>query len=218
MNKSTYSCLLCTPSVDNKTKLLSVTLFKAPPQGKLETVENVAQGGAMEMWTTVLSHMSSPIPITEPDGKAFKSSTSGYVVICYPPVLTTMCNSLVTACFRPYVKCYCNNVNNGMLFPMQLGVIFIQKPLVFVPLEKIDRIELGRGGAVSGRTFDLNLYCKDETVHRFSMIEKDELTPLATYVSETKANEAANTGSSNSDDGMNFSLCNYFSLRHVIVK
>ena len=99
------------------------------------------------------------------------------------------------------MKCYCNNVNNGMLFPTQLGVIFIQKPLVYVPLDQIDRIELGRGGAVSGRTFDLNLYCKDKSVHHFSMIEKDELTPLATYVSETKANEQASGGSADEEGG-----------------
>ena len=77
VNKSRYACLLCTPSVENKSKLLSVSLFKAPPNGAIEAVDDVAQGGAMEMWTTVLSHMSAPIPLTRPDGQAFKSSTSG---------------------------------------------------------------------------------------------------------------------------------------------
>lgn len=80
------------------------------------------------------------------------------------------------------VGAYFRSVNDGELFPLREGLLFLDKPVLFVPVQSINAIQLGRGGACSARSFDIEVSCRDGTTHTFSMIDTAELEPLAMYV------------------------------------
>lgn len=81
----------------------------------------------------------------------------------------------------PVVKCYVG-VNDGILYPLPDGVFFLGRPYTFVSLDEMAGLECAKGG--SGRTLDLivTLHEEGEPPHEFSMIEKEEASPLNVYI------------------------------------
>jgi len=77
--------------------------------------------------------------------------------------------------------------SEGFLYPLERGIIFTHKPVVYISLEDIRHVEFSRISESSAqqRTFDLTIVKKNEQVS-FSGFEKNELEPLTNYFANKK--------------------------------
>ena len=77
--------------------------------------------------------------------------------------------------------------SEGFLYPLERGIIFTHKPVVYISLEDIRHVEFSRISESSAqqRTFDLTIVKKNEQVS-FSGFEKNELEPLTNYFGNKK--------------------------------
>mmetsp|Transcript_6059 Transcript_6059/g.11280 ORF Transcript_6059/g.11280 Transcript_6059/m.11280 type:complete len:482 (-) Transcript_6059:151-1596(-) len=122
-------------------------------------------GTPLSVWRSGFEAMSQPIHIASQSENTFKSSRGKFAIPCYI------------------------GVNDGHLLPLSSGVAFVQKPTLFVPLEDIERIELGRQASGGARNFDLTISLSDGAEHQVSNLEKDEMTPISEFVSKFRINE-----------------------------
>ncbi|XP_037092415.1 LOW QUALITY PROTEIN: FACT complex subunit Ssrp1-like [Pollicipes pollicipes] len=73
----------------------------------------------------------------------------------------------------------------GYLYPLERGFMYIHKPPIFVRFEEILSVNFARSGGGT-RTFDFEIQVKNDLVHTFSSIEKEEYGNLFSFVQEKK--------------------------------
>ncbi|KAK9808622.1 hypothetical protein WJX72_000695 [[Myrmecia] bisecta] len=76
-------------------------------------------------------------------------------------------------------------VNQGVLFPMQTAICFLERPPLFLPMADIQSVEFGRAGGGSS-TFDFFVHGRDGKVQEFSNIPRAEVQRLMQYVADCK--------------------------------
>lgn len=74
---------------------------------------------------------------------------------------------------------------NGLLYPLERGLIYIHKPPVHIRFEEIASVNFARSGG-STRSFDFEVETKAGVVHTFSSIEKEEYGRLFDFVNSKK--------------------------------
>lgn len=82
------------------------------------------------------------------------------------------------------VSCSYKN-NNGLLYPLERGFMYVHKPAIHIRFEEIQSINFARSDG-STRSFDLEIETKANTTHIFNSIEKEEYPRLYDYVSKKK--------------------------------
>jgi structure-specific recognition protein 1 len=75
--------------------------------------------------------------------------------------------------------------NNGLLYPLERGFLYVHKPAIHVRFEEINSINFARSD-VSTRSFDLEIETKANTTLIFNSIEKEEYPRLYDFVSKKK--------------------------------
>lgn len=85
-------------------------------------------------------------------------------------------NSAITCSFKN---------NNGLLYPLERGFLYVHKPAIHVRFEEINSINFARSD-VSTRSFDLEIETKANTTLIFNSIEKEEYPRLYDFVSKKK--------------------------------
>ena len=98
-------------------------------------------------------------------------------------VVTPQFDTFKSTAAATSISCY-HGTNDGQLYPLSTGLLFIQRPVVWVALETVDGIEVRRSGG--GKVFDLKVGVKrggekDEVVV-FGMISVMEQQALEWYV------------------------------------
>merc|ERR1740117_2749818 len=108
--------------------------------------------------TCILSPKEGPSELATPDKMVFCGSSSNVAIRCY---------------FK---------VNDGLLYPLKAGLLFIQRPILFVPAADIDQLSFGRGGSCSTKTVDLTVETEGGTAPiEFRMIEREEQEALRQF-------------------------------------
>lgn len=82
------------------------------------------------------------------------------------------------------ISCSYKN-NNGLLYPLEKGFMYVHKPAIHVRFEEISSVNFARSDG-STRSFDLEIETKAGTTHIFNSIEKEEYPRLYDYVSKKK--------------------------------
>lgn len=82
------------------------------------------------------------------------------------------------------ISCSYKN-NNGLLYPLERGFMYVHKPAIHIRFEEINSINFARSDG-STRSFDLEIETKATTTHIFNSIEKEEYPRLYDYVSKKK--------------------------------
>lgn len=82
----------------------------------------------------------------------------------------------------------------GYLYPLERGFIYVHKPPIHIRFEEIASVNFARSGG-STRSFDFEIETKQNTVHTFSSIEKEEYTKLYDFINAKKIH-VKNTGKS----------------------
>lgn len=82
------------------------------------------------------------------------------------------------------ISCSYKN-NNGLLYPLERGFMYVHKPAMHIRFEEISSINFARSDG-STRSFDLEIDVKAGTTHIFNTIEKEEYPRLYDYVSKKK--------------------------------
>lgn len=82
------------------------------------------------------------------------------------------------------ISCSYKN-NNGLLYPLERGFMYVHKPAIHIRFEEINSINFARSDG-STRSFDLEIETKASTTHIFNSIEKEEYPRLYDYVSKKK--------------------------------
>jgi structure-specific recognition protein 1 len=92
------------------------------------------------------------------------------------------------------VKCSLK-ANDGFIYLLERGIIFIQKPVVYLAYEDIRQVEFSRisESTVQQRTFDLTIKKKNEDIQLIGL-EKNELDPLTKYFASKKIIIKSNDG------------------------
>jgi structure-specific recognition protein 1 len=92
------------------------------------------------------------------------------------------------------VKCSLK-ASEGALYPLERGLIFVHKPVVYIGLEDIRQVEFSRISESSAqqRTFDLTIKRKNEDI-QFVGLEKNEVESLSKYFSNKKIKIKSNDG------------------------
>ena len=87
-------------------------------------------------------------------------------------------------------RCH-HGTDEGVLHPVRAGLVFVPKPLLFIPTTDITGMDISRGGQ-TGRTFDLIVQLRagapaggKKRVVEFSMISSEHLPALREYVSRS---------------------------------
>lgn len=116
-------------------------------------------------------------PIVEHVDKALSKFVLGKKVIRTFPEISNP--SFASTKAQPYIKCYMKTAN-GNLYLLPEGLFFMS-PVEFIPRQKIQAIECGRGGSAASRTFDLNIDVGEKQQKQFTMIEREELPAISEY-------------------------------------
>lgn len=82
------------------------------------------------------------------------------------------------------ISCSYKN-NNGLLYPLERGFMYVHKPAIHIRFEEINSINFARSDG-STRSFDLEIETKANTTHIFNSIEKEEYPRLYDYVTKKK--------------------------------
>jgi len=100
------------------------------------------------------------------------------------------------------MPCY-YKVRDGALYPLSAGLLFLQTPVLFLPVHKIEEIYCGRGGVATTKNFDLVVSVGGQS-YEFSMIEREHQGAVAAYVDFVKRAQKSrkkNGGRSAANDG-----------------
>ncbi|XP_046399904.1 FACT complex subunit Ssrp1 [Ischnura elegans] len=73
----------------------------------------------------------------------------------------------------------------GLLYPLERGFIYVNKPPVHIRFEEITCVNFARSGG-STRSFDFEVETKSGIVHTFSSIEKEEYGKLFDFITSKK--------------------------------
>ena len=103
--------------------------------------------------------LSNPILQSDPDlANAEQEGTLPEIINRFVNALyeNKFCSSTTPGVFRTADKhhsmsCY-YKVRDGSLYPTSSGILFLQTPIVFVPIAEIDEMYFGRGGVTPGST------------------------------------------------------------------
>eukprot|EP01083_Nonionella_stella_P160582 525138_1 len=179
----TISSLLDAPKVGDKDQFLFLHASEKYSHGKqkLDTV-------------LILFKQDDEIEITLPAGyehvaeKDMQGKTWTVLKRMFTSVLKTDCTVLSTdkAIFKSAknefaFKCYEKSINDGFMYPLKKGILFITKPVLFFPRNKIQMMQFGRHDVTGSRSVDLEIEM-DNKVYSFGMIERAEQGPLTHYV------------------------------------
>ncbi|XP_054717717.1 FACT complex subunit Ssrp1-like [Uloborus diversus] len=74
---------------------------------------------------------------------------------------------------------------NGLLYPLERGIIYVHKPPVHIRFDEIAWVNFARSGG-STRSFDFEIETKSGIVHTFSSIEKEEYGRLFDFANSKK--------------------------------
>ena len=75
--------------------------------------------------------------------------------------------------------------NNGLLYPLERGFMYVHKPAIHVRFEEIISINFARSDG-STRSFDFEIETKSNSTHVFNSIEKDEYGRMWEFVTNKK--------------------------------
>ena len=163
VGKQSLSALLLTPKPSPKSKQLScVVAGVAGGAGDVLSDEPVA------VWERVLAMLPKPVRLGKPAPEVFKSSKGKHGLPCY------------------------HGVEDGFLFPLKEGMVFIHRPTLFLPTAQIARIDLSRGASGFGhgaRNFDFVIETVDGDQHVIKMVEKEEYGCIMGYVERARIND-----------------------------
>ena len=140
---------------------LSVDVSRASSNGSIGvgTLSNTLPLLCESLITKLVLPSSASSSILRPSRETFVSSTTN----------------------QSAIGCYFK-VDDGLLYPMKSGLLFLQKPIMFIARDRIDEIMFGRGGSSSTRTVDLSVTMSDGSdAVEFSMISREEQQPLRDY-------------------------------------
>lgn len=86
----------------------------------------------------------------------------------------------------PCIKCV-NKASEGALYPLDRCLLFLHKPVIYIPHEDIKQISLLRTdqSTINQRSFDLDIETKNEKVS-FTGFEKSELDAMINYFNAKK--------------------------------
>ncbi|KAG8240393.1 hypothetical protein J437_LFUL002536 [Ladona fulva] len=73
----------------------------------------------------------------------------------------------------------------GLMYPLERGFIYVNKPPVHVRFEEISCVNFARSGG-STRSFDFEVETKSGIIHTFSSIEKEEYGKLFDFITSKK--------------------------------
>ncbi|XP_065186609.1 FACT complex subunit SSRP1-like [Sycon ciliatum] len=76
--------------------------------------------------------------------------------------------------------------NHGMLFPLEKGFTFVHNPALHVRFDEVVAVNFSRGGTGTYRSFDFELEVKNNIVHIFQSMDKDEYSRLYDFCSAKK--------------------------------
>eukprot|EP00057_Strongylocentrotus_purpuratus_P013181 XP_011667655.1 PREDICTED: FACT complex subunit SSRP1 [Strongylocentrotus purpuratus] len=74
--------------------------------------------------------------------------------------------------------------NSGFLYPLERGFMYVHKPPMHIRFDEIQSVNFAGTGSL--RYFDFEIETRNKTTFVFSSIEKDDYTPLFSYVSSKK--------------------------------
>lgn len=118
-----------------------------------------------------------------------KKNMSGPFVEAFSNVVKAITNKKVNL---PDYKNFTNSAiscsyknNNGLLYPLERGFMYVHKPAIHVRFEEISSVNFARSDG-STRSFDFEVETKSGTNHIFNTIEKDEYARLYDYVTNKK--------------------------------
>lgn len=120
------------------------------------------------------------------DGRLTKQMT-GHFVDIFASVVKAVTNKRINVpdyknLTNSAISCSYKN-NNGLLYPLERGFMYVHKPAIHVRFEEISSINFARSDG-STRSFDLEIETKAGTTHIFNSIEKEEYPRLYDYVSK----------------------------------
>lgn len=122
------------------------------------------------------------------EGRLTKEMTGPFVDI-FANVVKAITNKRINApdyknLTNSAISCSYKN-NNGLLYPLERGFMYVHKPAIHVRFEEISSVNFARSDG-STRSFDLEIETKANTTHIFNSIEKEEYPRLYDYVSNKK--------------------------------
>lgn len=122
------------------------------------------------------------------EGKLTKQLNGSYVNI-FANVVKAVTNKRINTpdyknLTNSAVSCSYKN-NNGLLYPLERGFMYVHKPAIHIRFEEISSINFARSDG-STRSFDLEIETKATTTHIFNSIEKEEYPRLYDYVTKKK--------------------------------
>lgn len=122
------------------------------------------------------------------DGKLTKQMTGPFVDM-FANVVKAVTNKRINTpdyknLTNSAISCSYKN-NNGLLYPLERGFMYVHKPAIHIRFEEINSINFARSDG-STRSFDLEIETKANTTHIFNSIEKEEYPRLYDYVSKKK--------------------------------
>ena len=77
-------------------------------------------------------------------------------------------------------------VSDGWLFPLALGLCFVERPACLLPLEDVRCVELPRLAGGQSSAFDLLVHMAEGPSHEFKNISRDEGSRLLAYLQQLK--------------------------------
>eukprot|EP00238_Polyblepharides_amylifera_P002790 CAMPEP_0196582206 /NCGR_PEP_ID=MMETSP1081-20130531/38002_1 /TAXON_ID=36882 /ORGANISM="Pyramimonas amylifera, Strain CCMP720" /LENGTH=446 /DNA_ID=CAMNT_0041902705 /DNA_START=89 /DNA_END=1429 /DNA_ORIENTATION=- len=78
-----------------------------------------------------------------------------------------------------------HKVNPGLLFPLKSGIVFVDRPAMFICADDVTKLELGRANGTSA-TFDFTLHLSCGEVVEFGMLPREELASLTDFLTQRK--------------------------------
>lgn len=122
------------------------------------------------------------------DGKLSKQMTGPFIKL-FADVVKAVTNKRINSpdyknLTNSAISCSYKN-NNGLLYPLERGFMYVHKPAIHIRFEEINAINFARSD-VSTRSFDLEIETKASTTHIFNSIEKEEYTRLFEFVNKKK--------------------------------
>lgn len=89
---------------------------------------------------------------------------------------------------EPFFSCNYKDVNEGRLYPLDDGLLFVGKPTLFIPIEEVHVLEVGR---TQSKVFEIHVIMvtpegSKNLAHDFSLIDNNELPIFQNYEAKMK--------------------------------
>ena len=153
-------------------------IFQFPSDDEIEMELNVTEKEIEETYQNkIATNMNGPT--YEIMSRVFKALTSRKITV--PGSFKSHTDSTAVKCSL--------KANDGYLFPLEKGFIFVHKPCVHVRFDEIAYVSFARVGTTStgtSRTFDLDVELNNQTRHSFTGIQRDEYSKLYSFISSKK--------------------------------